>query len=342
MTIENINDYKVPILSGINDVPSSSGDLNHPNDSLFNAKYNSFLDVVNAELNNLGIGIAAVSSEVIDNNTVVSLYSDVNETILLGTINIPNGIDGVDGISIAAVSSEVIGNNTVVSLYSDVNETILLGAFNVPNGINGVDGISIAAVSSEVIGNNTVVSLYSDVNETILLGTINIPNGIDGVDGVVDNAGSIGLLYQSSSPVSEVGKFKLFALDTLDIRGIFDDDTTFEFVSANKNNSFTKAQSITPINVTYNPNITLNFSDSNNFRIVGITGDLILNNPLSVVDGQDCNILLISDNVGNHTVSFGSNFGFIQSITLEANVHCIVSCHCQNNVIYAVSVKGLI
>lgn len=48
-----LSDHKIPILTGINDVPSTEGQPNHPNDSLLCAKYNALIDDIPTEVETL-------------------------------------------------------------------------------------------------------------------------------------------------------------------------------------------------------------------------------------------------------------------------------------------------
>lgn len=48
----NLNDYKIPIITGKNDIPTTNeSQPNHPNGSYFTAKYNSLIDNLNTILN---------------------------------------------------------------------------------------------------------------------------------------------------------------------------------------------------------------------------------------------------------------------------------------------------
>ncbi|WP_324281566.1 hypothetical protein VKI22_10450 [Cyanobacterium aponinum UTEX 3221] len=54
-----LTDHKIPILTGINDVPSTEGQPNHPNDSLLCNKYNALIDNIPTEVQ--GIARSAIS-----------------------------------------------------------------------------------------------------------------------------------------------------------------------------------------------------------------------------------------------------------------------------------------
>jgi len=182
-----LSEHKIPIITGRNDVPTTSeSEANHPNGSFTTAKYNALID----ELENLNI--PSTTDDLSEGNTN-KYYSDSLVRLAIsvtgngaydsatGVINISNADISVDHISLTNTN----GNVDTYTLWGDAGETINLGTFTVTNGTDGTDGQGVDHITSVDNQNGThTITYWGDVAETINLGTTTLNDGVDGVDGV--------------------------------------------------------------------------------------------------------------------------------------------------------------
>ena len=163
-------DYKIPIIVGRNDIPTTSeSDPEHPNGSFVTAKYNDLIDNI--------LDIIRSSISITGNAT----YNE--ET---GVITVSNADFSVDHISLTNTN----GRFKTYTIWADSGETIQLGQFTVAdgtngtNGTNGQDGRNIEKVTAADNGNGTkTITFWGDSGETINLGNVILATGVDGADG---------------------------------------------------------------------------------------------------------------------------------------------------------------
>lgn len=104
-------------------------------------------------------------------------------------------------------------------------------------------------------------------------------------------------------------------------------------------------QYITPVALVSSSSITPNAALSNNFRLV-LAHNTVLNNPTGLVGGMVLNFLIVQDNVGGRTLSFGTKFkfpeGVAQPISSAANSISLYSAYYDStlDVLLTTSQKG--
>ena len=96
----------------------------------------------------------------------------------------------------------------------------------------------------------------------------------------------------------------------------------------NTANTFTKAQSVTPVALADAATINVDATLSNNFKTT-LAGNRTIANPTGMVDGQIMNFVLRQDATGSRTVIWGSKFkwagGVAPTLTTTANAIDVVS-----------------
>lgn len=96
-------------------------------------------------------------------------YADVGETQLLGTFDVYNGTNGVDGQYIDHTSKTAgtgaSGTTDTYTVWGNVGETVEIGTFSVYNGVNGA-----GTVASIVAGTNVTVDATDPKNPVINVG----------------------------------------------------------------------------------------------------------------------------------------------------------------------------
>lgn len=216
-----LSDRKIPIITGRNDVPTTSEtEENHPNGSFLISKYNALIDneltSLQTTVNNLDIPSSSddltegttnkyFSGKTTDNlpeGTTNKYYSDNRTRLAIsvtgngsynnvtGVINISNANQSVDHISLTNTSGLV----KTYTLWADSSETINLGSFfvtdgqNGTNGINGINGANGIGVDHASLTNTNglvkTYTLWGDVLETINLGTFIVTDGAKGDTGL--------------------------------------------------------------------------------------------------------------------------------------------------------------
>jgi hypothetical protein len=178
----SLADRKMPIINGINSVPSSTGQPNHPNASLLCKKFNDLIDDLITVVDDM-LTITQVRS-------AISVTGNATYNSATGRITV-NAL--VDHISITGFDESA--NANIYTFWGDADETINLGTISVINGINGVQGIqgiqgedgrSIAKLTASDNGDGTkTLTFWGDANETINLGSFSLSAGVDGVSPTV-------------------------------------------------------------------------------------------------------------------------------------------------------------
>ncbi|NCO74170.1 MAG: hypothetical protein GW856_02765 [Cyanobacteria bacterium] len=102
-----LTDHKLPIITGINDVPSVTGQANHPNASLLCQKYNNLIDAVVTEIANLGTVTKTL-------NTNTQYYID------LTAVEDGDGLLPVTPFNSVASLLEVLNNSIFVNNWIQV------------------------------------------------------------------------------------------------------------------------------------------------------------------------------------------------------------------------------
>lgn len=91
----------------------------------------------------------------------------------------------------------------------------------------------------------------------------------------------------------------------------FNDDVMGLFARLSGQQNFIGAQAVLPTTIAYAASITPNCLLSDTFVIGTLEGDLTLNNPSSLLDGQSVNVTFRQDATGGRQVTYGSKFKFI-------------------------------
>lgn len=82
----------------------------------------------------------------------------------------------------------------------------------------------------------------------------------------------------------------------------------------------------TAVPIAYAANIELDFSNARNFTIGTLTGNLVLDNPLSANAGHRGNIFFTQDGTGGRTVSFDTNWTLVSgTVNLEADSESVLT-----------------
>jgi hypothetical protein len=137
MTLLN---HTITIISGINDIPSTPGDPNHPNGSLVCAKYNSLIQELDLVIPKTSDDLVQGATNKYFSNTLarnaISVTGNGSYDNSSGVITINNTAQGIDHV-------ELTNTNGLVKTYTiwgDSNETVNLGTFSVNDGVQGVQG----------------------------------------------------------------------------------------------------------------------------------------------------------------------------------------------------------
>lgn len=182
-------DNKIPIITGRNDVPTTSTvDVEHPNGSFFTAKYNNLID----ELSLLNI------------KEQISVTGNGTYDPITGIINITNANLTIDHIRLN--DNTAVGRFKQYIIYADPAESLELARFVITdgsdgldgsNGINGVDGIGIDHIAlTNTVGLIKTYTVYGDVGETIVLGSFFVTDGARGDNGLQGIQGIQGIQGQ--------------------------------------------------------------------------------------------------------------------------------------------------
>lgn len=224
-------DRKIPILTGINDIPTIEGDPKHPNASLLCKQYN---DLIDNELTALSSDIPVTTDDLPEGNNLYHTTDRVRQAITVtgnatydnvtGIITVSNADQSVDHISLTNTN----GRFKTYTIWADSAETTQLGTFTVTDGLNGVDGTNgtngvdgrnIESVTSVDNGNGTkTITFWGDLAETINLGNVILATGVDGADGM-DGRGITNTSYNASTGILTLTFSDSTTYDTADLRG---------------------------------------------------------------------------------------------------------------------------
>lgn len=147
---------KIPILPTINDVPSTTGEANHPNASLLCAKYNALIDNELTAISNI-VNSLTTTTKVLANNH--EFYLDVDATNN-GAGTLANPFNSVSAL-ITELNSKIYTENIYVYINGDTD----LGDFS----------LSITSYGQD-INEERPIKLYfegRENTETITIGGIN-------------------------------------------------------------------------------------------------------------------------------------------------------------------------
>lgn len=138
-----LDQFKIPIITGRNDIPSTDAQLIHPNGSFVTEKYNSLITQLNIILGEL---IEKNSDGIPEgiNNLYFTLDRTRNALTFQGNVqyNPLNGVVQIGDVTIVDHISffERNGLEVVYRLWGDPEETKLLGQFSVLDGAQGIQG----------------------------------------------------------------------------------------------------------------------------------------------------------------------------------------------------------
>lgn len=93
---------------------------------------------------------------------------------------------------------------------------------------------------------------------------------------------------------------------------------------------FTKAQTVEQIDLATAVNVAVDGAGSNNFRVLPLDQNVIVDNPTGVKNGQTINIAFKQDATGGRTVGFDTAYlfpGGAPTITPDANAWDMISCY---------------
>lgn len=173
-----LEDWKIPIIPNVNDIPSTTGGTKHPNASLLCSRYNQLIDDIIARLHTTTDDLP----EGIDNlyftqqraRQSISFAGNAEYNQGTGLVYIGNTLI-VDHIAF----KERVGLAVTYIMWGDVAETVNMGEFTVldgANGLNGVDGVD---------GEQGIQGIQGIQGETGL-------QGIQGIQGVKGDKGDKG------------------------------------------------------------------------------------------------------------------------------------------------------
>lgn len=107
-------------------------------------------------------------------------------------------------------------------------------------------------------------------------------------------------------------------------------------------NTFTKAQSVTPVALTDAANIAVDASLSNNFSVT-LGGNRTLDNPTNLTSGQILNFCIDQDGTGSRTLAFGNLYKFpggTNTISTAASAKDFISCYYDGTILRCNLVKA--
>lgn len=138
-------------------------------------------------------------------------------------------------------------------------------------------------------------------------GTVNSVNGE-----TANSSGDVTLLAENVPATLDSGTVFTGA----DVQAIIDEiDDLFGGDFQAQDNDWTGAQYSTPVSVAYASTVTLNLAAGNNFSIGTLTGAIILANPTNQRPGQSGAIRLVQDGSGNKTITWGTEWRFVNNGT---------------------------
>lgn len=117
------------------------------------------------------------------------------------------------------------------------------------------------------------------------------------------------------------------------------------YISTSNANTYTKAQTVAQVTLTYASTVTIDASLSNNF-VITQAGSMVLGNPTNLVAGQTLNIVIKQNGTGGYgTVSWGSLFdfqgGILPNTSIAANAVDLLSCYYDGSKLLCNLMKGI-
>ena len=188
-------DRKMPIVTGINDIPSTTGDPSHPNGSLMCSKFNALID---NELTNLESALTNIPSttDELSEGTTNKYYSsslvnnDFDTRLAIKTTD--DLTEGTTNKYFSGKTTDNLPEGTTNKYYSDNRARLAItvtgngsydnttGVINISNATLGIDHITLTST----IGLTKIYTIYADAAETIIIGSFNVSNGANGQDGI--------------------------------------------------------------------------------------------------------------------------------------------------------------
>lgn len=365
-----LQDRKIPIITGVNDTPTTTGQPKHPNASLLCKQFNdlidnelTLLDDIPSTTDDLSEGTTNLYHTTERVRQAITVTGNATYNSETGVISVNNANFSVDHISLTST----VGNTKTYTIWADSAETIDLGTFTVTDGINGIDGINgvngadgqdgtdgtngvdgqdgrgIEKVTSVDNGDGTkTITFWGDLAETINLGNFTLASGVDGQDGAdgADGRGITNTSYNASTGVLTLTFSDSTTFDTGDLRGA---DGADGDVLLNNANVFTKAQRVATIALTDGATINVDASLSNVFSVT-LGGNRTISNPTNLGAGQTIIFKIKQDATGTRTLTWGSAYKFpngtAPTLSTGANKLDVVSCVSDGTNLYCNFVGG--
>lgn len=208
-------DRKMPIVTGINDIPSTTGDPSHPNGSLMCSKFNALIDNELTDLENSLTSIPSTTDDLSEGTTNKYFSSSLVRTSISATVgtsgitydnttgvfdfsNITSGISDLNGFD-----TDDLIEGTTNKYYTDAKVRLAIsvtgnGSYNNETGVITISNADQAVDHISLTNTNGLIKTYTlwgDSGETLNLGTFTVSdgqngangsngtNGVDGIDG---------------------------------------------------------------------------------------------------------------------------------------------------------------
>lgn len=161
----SLTDYKIPIITGRNDQPTTSEtNPNHPNGSFITAKYNDLIDELidtsPTTTDDLTEGTTNLYHTTARVRQAISVTGNATYDNATGVINVTGGSSTPTSIHHISLTN-TDGLTKTYTIWGDADETIDLGSFDVTDGASGADGRGISGITyNETNGRITIT--FSD------------------------------------------------------------------------------------------------------------------------------------------------------------------------------------
>lgn len=298
-----LNNYKIPIIAGRNDIPTTSeSQSNHPNGSFTTKKFNDLID-----------------------NELIPLKQDLEEVIenQLTVANVRSSISVTGNGSYNSATGVININNNASSVINPLSADLFINPSSPTNGngtqaspFNSVASLVARLNSSRLISSFPSVRIIGDVNfqDLIIQSALTTNKDYNGEFGylyfVSDNLCTITLRSVSSNiPLNFLTPVKIQGVGTITVTNsdIVADDITGPL---NLVNSSLQVKNLTNSTVTlFNSHLTLLDGVATNVNIEAVQSTVTvknINTPISTsgidnlfVQGKQSSIAIIDSNISN-------------------------------------------
>lgn len=285
--------YKIPILTKVNDKPSRLGDKNHPNDALLCANYNELIDAIS---HNFTVITTLVSS----------LRSDVTAITEQSLINLTNGLGELDTrlIIVERLITALENLPVIDTRLNNIDEqlvNITAEAEGAEENINIID-----------LRLNTTEGNVSAINDslTIIDGSLLTINGrLDTIEGDVSAIdGRLNIVEQTVNDITT---------------------NQLSYARLDENNLFTRSNTYNVVIIPFTSVLAYDLALSNIFK-VNLTDNCQLGVPTNLAEGMEWKVVFYGNHSsGKITISLDPLYRLseLQALTLKVGemyvMHCV-------------------